>query len=122
MSIQPVAHEVRRLLSSDDSEVISITGSWGVGKTFAWNRYLQDAHAEHKIALKRYSYVSLFGINSLDELKYSIFENSLKSDDIGIEPSLKTLRTNVSWDRSRIRQRFRSFGEQRLGSLFPARR
>ena len=26
------------------------------------------------------------------------------------------------WDRSRIRQRFQSFGEQRLGFLFPARR
>ena len=28
----------------------------------------------------------------------------------------------MRWDRSRIQQRFRSFGEQRSGFLFPARR
>ena len=32
------------------------------------------------------------------------------------------VRKVIRWDRSRIRQRFQSFGEQRLGFLFPARR
>jgi hypothetical protein len=95
MSILLVEGEVRRFLSSRQPEVISITGRWGVGKTFAWKHYLADAQAKGGIALKRYAYVSLFGINSLDELKYAIFENSVKTSAIGIEPSLDTLRSNT---------------------------
>ncbi|MFZ1009262.1 MAG: hypothetical protein WAN65_20635, partial [Candidatus Sulfotelmatobacter sp.] len=34
--------------------------------------------------------------NSLDELKYSIFENSVKSSEINVEPSLETLQTNTA--------------------------
>ncbi|HZP22855.1 MAG TPA: hypothetical protein VFB04_05370 [Terriglobales bacterium] len=95
MSILLVESEVRRFLSTGQPEVISITGHWGVGKTFAWKRYLAGAQATDAIALKRYAYVSLFGINSVDELKYAIFENSVKTSAIGIEPSLETLRSNT---------------------------
>ena len=34
-------------------------------------------------------------MNSLDEFKYAIFENSVQSSAIGFEPSLETLRTNT---------------------------
>jgi len=95
VSIKLVENEIARFLSTPEPEVVCIKGRWGVGKTFAWNRYLKDAQAKHKIALKRYSYVSLFGINSLDELKYSIFENSVNASQIGIEPSLETLQANT---------------------------
>lgn len=96
MSIELVKSEIRRFLSTEDPEVICISGHWGVGKTYAWKRYLSEAQAEGKIAAKRYSYVSLFGVDSLDELKYSIFENSVKSTEIGVEPSLETLRSNTA--------------------------
>ncbi len=66
-----------------------------MGKTFAWNQYLKEAQTQNGIALKRYSYVSLFGINSLDELKYAVFENSLKTSEIGVAPSLETLESNL---------------------------
>ena len=39
--------------------------------------------------------MSLFGNNSLDDLKYAIFENTIATTGIGIEPSLETLRTNA---------------------------
>jgi hypothetical protein len=96
VSIELVENEIRRFLSTEEPEVICISGHWGVGKTYAWNHYLKDSLAKGGIALKRYSYVSLFGINSLDELRYSIFENSVKSSDIGVELSLETLRSNTS--------------------------
>lgn len=57
-------------------EVLAIRGAWGVGKTYAWNVFLKEAKNKNKIALKKYSYVSLFGINSLDELKFSIYLNA----------------------------------------------
>ena len=96
MSIRLVENEIRRFLSSGETEVISISGRWGVGKTFAWNKFLKDAQAKNGVVLKRYSYVSLFGINSQDELKYAIFENSVNSSDIGVKPSLETLQSNTN--------------------------
>lgn len=95
MAIEPVAVEIQRFLGSEEPEVICVSGHWGVGKTYAWNKYVKDAQARNKIALKRYSYVSLFGLNSLEELKYAIFENSVKSSEIGTPPSLETLETNL---------------------------
>jgi hypothetical protein len=96
MSIEIVKDQIRRFLSSNEPEVICIGGRWGVGKTYAWKKYLKDAHDEADIALKRYSYVSLFGVNSLDELKYAIFENSVKSSDVGAELTLEALRSNTT--------------------------
>jgi hypothetical protein len=96
VSIELIEGEVRRFLSTTDPEVVCIKGHWGVGKTFAWNRFLKDAQAKKSIVLKRYSYVSLFGVSSLDEFKYSIFENSVQSSEIGVEPSLETLQSNTS--------------------------
>jgi hypothetical protein len=96
VSIELIEGEIRRFLSTTDPEVVCISGHWGVGKTFAWNRFLKDAQVQKSIALKRYSYVSLFGVNSLDEFKYSVFENSVQSSEIGVEPSLETLQSNTS--------------------------
>ena len=95
MSIKLVEDEIRRFLSSSEPEVVCITGQWGVGKTFAWNRYLRDARTKNQISLKRYSYVSLFGINSLDDLKYSIFENTVDTPSIGSAPTAETMRSNM---------------------------
>ncbi len=95
MSTELIEREIRRFLSSEEPEVICISGRWGVGKTYAWNQYVKDAKNRDVIGLKRYSYVSLFGLNSLDEFKYAIFENTVQSSEIGVEPSLKTLQTNT---------------------------
>lgn len=96
MSIELIEKEVQRFLSTEDPEAICISGHWGVGKTFAWNRFLKDSQEKRAIALPHYSYVSLFGVNSLDEFRYSIFENTVKSSKIGLEPSLETLQTNTT--------------------------
>lgn len=74
MSIETVKNEITRFLESETSEVMAIKGKWGTGKTYSWNQFLNEAKKENKIALTRYSYVSLFGVNSLDALKYAIFE------------------------------------------------
>lgn len=104
MAIELVENEIRTFLSSGEPEVICISGHWGVGKTFAWNSYLKDARTNNKISLKRYSYVSLFSVNSLDDLKYAIFENSVDTPDIGQAPTLESVQSNaiyavVAWGR-----------------------
>jgi hypothetical protein len=87
--------EVIRFLSDPTPEVLCIRGKWGTGKTYAWTKYLSEAKNAGQIGLERYSYVSLFGLQSLDQLKNTIFENTIDRKSIGIEPSLATVKDNA---------------------------
>ena len=49
---------------------IAITGPWGVGKTFFWKRCIDGYNLK-----KKYVYVSLFGLESLSDLKTHIYSN-----------------------------------------------
>src|SRR5690349_6724256 len=70
-----VQAEIARFLQSKEPEVIAISGDWGVGKTYTWNAGLAEVRAKKSYGLGRYSYVSLFGIGSLESLKLAVFEN-----------------------------------------------
>jgi len=74
---------------------MAIKGEWGVGKTYSWNKFLLEAKGDNMISASRYSYISLFGISSLDKLKYSIFENAVPKESIGNAPNLESLRKNT---------------------------
>lgn len=74
MSLALARREIERFLGSPEPEVLCITGSWGVGKTFTWNKYLREFRG--KVALSQYSYVSLFGQTSLHDVRLSIVENA----------------------------------------------
>ncbi|MCF6433823.1 P-loop NTPase fold protein [Leisingera sp. MMG026] len=83
MTLEAVNRELEFFLSSKEPEVLCIRGKWGVGKTHLWNKAVESAKANKKIPFGNYSYISLFGLNSLAELRFSIFENqiSLTPDD-----------------------------------------
>jgi hypothetical protein len=59
--------EIKRFLSTEDAETLCFSGQWGVGKTYTWQTILMQAANAGEVGLKRYAYVSLFGINSLDD-------------------------------------------------------
>lgn len=87
MSVELVKEQVRRFLSTDTPEVLAIKGDWGVGKTYSWEQYIEEFKIE--CALKSYSYVSLFGINSIAELKQTTFLNTIDTNRIGEAPNIK---------------------------------
>jgi hypothetical protein len=93
MSIKLLAAELSRFFDSTDPEVLCITGKWGAGKTYAWQYYLRQAQENDKIKLKRYAYVSLFGRNSLDDVRTAIVENTITSGVVGGKPDLRSFRT-----------------------------
>lgn len=74
MSLLLIKAQIDHFLQTPTPEVMAIRGAWGVGKTFAWNKYLIEARNNNRIALDNYAYVSLFGLNSMEELKLSIFK------------------------------------------------
>jgi hypothetical protein len=76
MSIELVEAEIAKFLTDADPAVLCLRGRWGVGKTYVWNEQLKLAQSAAQLAMKNYAYVSLFGLNSLDSLKFAIFENS----------------------------------------------
>lgn len=96
MSVEVIKDQIFQFLSSDQPEVMAIKGEWGVGKTYSWKKFLKEACAENKLNLERYSYVSLFGINSLEAFKYTIFENVIKKEIVGTEASLETFKNNTT--------------------------
>ena len=96
MSLSKVEIKISDFLSTNTPEVMAIKGAWGVGKTFTWNTLSKQAKNNKRIALKKYSYVSLFGINTLETFKSAIFENIISADSIGTVASLETLKNNYS--------------------------
>jgi len=67
-----VRTEIQKFLASPEPDVLCISGQWGVGKTYLWKDTLEKGPVP---ALSDYSYVSLFGIDSLEALKMAIYAN-----------------------------------------------
>lgn len=95
MTVQIIKDQIFRFLSSDEAGVLAIKGEWGVGKTFTWKKFLLEAKNANQVQFDKYSYISLFGINSLDSLKYMIFESSISKDMIGTEANIDTFKSNT---------------------------
>jgi hypothetical protein len=96
MATELVEKEIGRFLETTEAEVLCLRGQWGIGKTFAWKAFLKEAQRQKRVALKTYAYVSLFGLNSLEQLKFAIFENSVDTGVLGAQPSLETLQSNTA--------------------------
>ncbi|GHB74163.1 hypothetical protein GCM10008107_24400 [Psychrosphaera saromensis] len=67
-------------LKHDEKKVLVIKGKWGVGKTFKWNKIVEN-HS-NSLDFSNYSYISLFGLDGLKELQSGVFYNArpMKSD------------------------------------------
>lgn len=96
MTIEIIKTQIGQFISSATPEVMAIKGEWGVGKTFSWNKFLKEGAGRKQVSFEKYSYVSLFGVNSLEAFKFSIFENVIDRDLIGTEASIDSFKKNTS--------------------------
>lgn len=87
MSIQTFETIITGFLKNDIPEVAVLYGPWGVGKTYVWNNLVRKH--KNEIKLPYYSYVSLFGINSIRELKNAIFVNKKSANELDINNTKK---------------------------------
>lgn len=81
MSIAQVEKALTDFAVHKTGSAIVLKGEWGTGKTYLWNKAIENHRGS--FARKTYSYVSLFGLNSLPDLKRSIFENSVPTEKAG---------------------------------------
>ena len=92
MNIEEQEKRLEDIFRKNNNEgfVVAITGCWGVGKTFFWNNFFKEKTQEEKqikdnfyyeasrvgfdsaFENKKYAYVSLFGIESMQDLKNAI--------------------------------------------------
>ncbi|TXI04647.1 MAG: hypothetical protein E6Q76_12135 [Rhizobium sp.] len=86
---------LERFLTSSESEVLALTGAWGVGKTFAWNAALKDAALRSQIKRPQYCYVSLFGLKTINDLRLALFSKLMDTSIIGKDVTLKVV--NEEW-------------------------
>ncbi|MCE4226346.1 hypothetical protein HCU64_21600 [Methylobacterium sp. C25] len=96
MTLTLFASEVARFFASSEPEVLCVTGKWGVGKTYGWNSNLHLAQTAKKVTLHKYAYVSLFGRNSLNDVRSAIVEQTVDSRVPGKVPDLSSLETTLS--------------------------
>jgi hypothetical protein len=68
---------------ASSSGVVVIRGDWGVGKTYFWDQYINSRIQSRDLKQIAYSYVSLFGRNSLADIKASVFQSgrAIASDE-----------------------------------------
>lgn len=89
MSIKNVRNQITKFLQSEKAQVLCIRGHWGTGKTWTWDDVLKNTAP---ISLQHYSYVSLFGLNSLDDIKQEIFHQTKPVDTLGKPFSTDTMK------------------------------
>ena len=83
MSDELFKQQLLNFLRDEHNDIIAIKGAWGAGKTYAWNHYLKKTKEANKIHLKKYAYVSLYGLNSIEDLRRAIFESVIDTKLIG---------------------------------------
>ncbi|HIF9160355.1 TPA: hypothetical protein ACX6QH_002572 [Photobacterium damselae] len=88
-----VKEQIQKFLATDQPEVLAIKGGWGVGKTFSWEQYIKEF--KNDCILKHYSYVSLFGMKSIDDIKKATFLNTIDTYNIGQPLNIKS--RSKSW-------------------------
>lgn len=100
MNVEHIVDAIKAFLSGSKAEVLCIRGNWGTGKTYLWNDLLKQAKDDGSFKLESYSYVSLFGVNSIDQIKDEIFINRRKRKNIGEGFAEEDVRTTMETARA----------------------
>ena len=97
MSVQNVRAAIKQFLSTKTPQVLCVRGDWGTGKTYNWQKLVKELRRSNDtIALGQYAYVSLFGVNSISQLKGSILQNTVQRSQIGDEISEETIKSRFT--------------------------
>lgn len=73
-TVEKIEEKLLNLINQENPFAIALTGEWGIGKTHFWKSFYEKNH--NKFKTNKYSYISLFGIDSLESFKYQIAINT----------------------------------------------
>lgn len=82
-----IATALDEFIRSEVASTLTFQGTWGRGKTHLWNdrwnAYCAEKRAEG-ISPRRYAYVSLFGLNSISEVRVALGLAALENDALAV--------------------------------------
>ena len=89
-----VQERLKELLNANQSFGIALNGKWGVGKTFFWNKLIEDNLSDRKTA-----YISLFGVENIFDIERKIiFQISTKDRFItSAKDKIKDFKTTLGF-------------------------
>lgn len=73
MALKFIEDQLKKFIQNKGPSIIAIKGAWGTGKTHSWNALIDKEIEAERVGLKKYAYVSLFGINSLEDLQLQTY-------------------------------------------------
>lgn len=93
MPLEHVKAIVDNFINDTHSDLLVIRGDWGTGKTYFWRKCIEDNIRRGSVGRGYYSYVSLFGIDSLAELKNAILASRVDARGLRSASSWKDFMT-----------------------------
>ncbi|MEN8625759.1 P-loop NTPase fold protein [Psychrobacter proteolyticus] len=105
-NVEKLEDKLLELIQHSNPLAIALTGEWGVGKTYLWKKFYEDnknyfiTHrktnpkngSKENLIAKKYAYISLFGLDSLDSLKLAIATEvqTISTDDSILNTDIST--------------------------------
>jgi hypothetical protein len=68
MALKFIEGRLRKFVQGKTPSIIARHWAWGTGKTYSWNAFMESEIQAKTVGLKKYAYVSLFGVDSLKDL------------------------------------------------------
>ncbi len=76
MSLKTTEEQLVRLLAEEDNKVVALSGKWGTGKSFMWEK-VKDGSKDGKV--QNALYASLFGLSTIEQVKLKLIQSALPS-------------------------------------------
>lgn len=107
LKLMAIVKEVlEKFATEPECSAIVLKGKWGVGKTYLWDSVIKAK--KERLGKSFYSYVSLFGIGSLMELKQAIYEN-FRSKNSAVEVGVRSAEDLIDSGRGFLRRGIKLF-------------
>lgn len=95
MALTQIKSVVEKFITDNRNELLVIKGKWGVGKTFFWQKLIEESKRKKQIGRNYYSYVSLFGLDNIEELKTAIVASRVQWNAGKLKEKVDSLTTRL---------------------------
>jgi len=98
--LKTIESRLDKFLTHPSKRVLLLKGKWGVGKTFFWNNIFIKNRLKNQGGLLEsdYAYVSLFGVESGEQIEDLIIANSIKIGEAdALDKASALLRRAMEW-------------------------
>lgn len=112
MPMKTTKQQLVELLATKDTKVIALTGRWGTGKSHLWREVQESSDDE---ATKAALYVSLFGVKSIQDIKFKAVQKTLQQKNGAAKWKEKVV--NGIENLARFMKHFHKGGTDALGEI-----